>query len=53
MDGGGVVAARRKAFLLGLIELSEPLGKGPDALTPEFLPVEYDDAAIAAYSPNT
>jgi hypothetical protein len=49
VDGGGVVAARRKAFLLGLIELSEPLGKGPDALTPEFLPVEYDDAAIAAY----
>jgi hypothetical protein len=38
-----------KAFLLGLIELSEPLGKGPDALTPQFLPVEYDDAAIAAY----
>ena len=32
-----------------LVELSEPLGGGPDVMDPELLPVEYDDAAIAEY----
>ncbi|MCF6376341.1 hypothetical protein L2K70_01845 [Nocardioides KLBMP 9356] len=42
-----LVAARK--WLLALVELSEPLGEGPDVLDPELLPVEYDDAAIAEY----
>ncbi|UFN45183.1 hypothetical protein [Nocardioides okcheonensis] len=40
-------AARK--WLLALVELSEPLGEGPDIMDPELLPVEYDDAAIAEY----
>jgi hypothetical protein len=40
-------AARQ--YLLALITLSEPLGEGPDELTRDLSPVEFDDAAFAEY----
>jgi hypothetical protein len=39
--------ARR--FLLALVALSEPFGTGPNTLSPELLPVRYDDEAFASY----
>jgi hypothetical protein len=42
-----IAAARR--FLLGLIGASEPLGTSHPRMTPEFLPVEYDDEAFFEY----
>lgn len=42
-----ITAARR--FLLALIGKSEPLGSPHPHMTPEFLPVEYDDAAFFEY----
>ncbi|WP_341925947.1 hypothetical protein [Nocardioides psychrotolerans] len=40
-------------WLLGLVEMSEPLGSGLDHLEPELLPVEYDDEAIREYMAET
>lgn len=45
-----MTAARR--FLLTLVSLSEPLGKGPDHLDPELVPIEYDDDAMWEYVRN-
>jgi hypothetical protein len=42
-----MTAARQ--WLLSLVAISEPLGAGPDSLTPEFLPVEYDNDAFFEY----
>ncbi|MEP7194323.1 MAG: hypothetical protein ABI903_15850 [Actinomycetota bacterium] len=40
-------------WLLALIEMSEPLEFGSDHLEPEYLPVDYDDAAIREYMSET
>jgi hypothetical protein len=42
-----IAAARR--FLLALIGASEPLGSPHPHMTPEFIPVEYDDEAFFEY----
>lgn len=47
-----LLTAARK-WLLTLVEMSEPLGSGPDHLEPEYLPVGYDDAAIREYMAET
>jgi hypothetical protein len=49
VDGGGVVAARRKSLPAWPHRALRTARQGPRCLTPESLPVEYDDAAIAAY----
>lgn len=40
-------AARQ--YLMALVIMSEPLGEGPDLLTPDLIPVEYDDEAFSEY----
>ncbi len=45
--------AAARTWLLALIEMSEPLGVGSDQLEPEYLPIEYDDAAIREYMTET
>lgn len=40
---------RATEFVSDAIKLSEPLGTTQQRPTPEFLPVDYDDAAIRAY----
>lgn len=50
-DASLLRAARR--FLLGLIAASEPLGTAEDTLTPELVPVDYDDAAMLEYLRET
>lgn len=47
IDAALLSAARN--WLLALIEMSEPLGVGPDTLEPEYLAVEYDEVAIREY----
>lgn len=36
-------------YLMALVAMSEPLGQGPDLLTPDLIPVQYDDDAFAEY----
>lgn len=42
-----------RSWLLSLVEMSEPLGSGPDHLEPEYLPVDYDDDAIREHMSET
>lgn len=41
--------AAARGWLLSLVEMSEPVGAGPDDLEPELFPVEYDEDGIREY----